>query len=164
MLELNGGNLEAATALERLYQASERYEDLAGVYLTKAQLLDVPDAQREHYFRAGQIYEEILDRPDRAIDVYRKSLQVEPDDVDALDKLQGLLLRLGRWEELLEVYTRKADIVDDPDQKKALYAEVGSVYMPAPQTGSPMTYMLNGRQHIVIAISGQAHQKSHSKK
>jgi quinoprotein glucose dehydrogenase len=24
--------------------------------------------------------------------------------------------------------------------------------MPAPQTGSPMTYMLNGRQHIVLAV------------
>jgi quinoprotein glucose dehydrogenase len=33
-------------------------------------------------------------------------------------------------------------------------AEVGAVYMPAPQTGSPMTYMLNGRQYIVVAISG----------
>ena len=32
--------------------------------------------------------------------------------------------------------------------------EVGSVYMPAPQTGSPMTYMLGGKQYIVVAISG----------
>ena len=32
--------------------------------------------------------------------------------------------------------------------------EVGAVYMPAPQTGSPMTYMLNGQQYIVVAISG----------
>src|SRR5262245_45590406 len=33
-------------------------------------------------------------------------------------------------------------------------AEVGAVYMPAPQTGSPMTYMLNGRQYLIVAISG----------
>ena len=33
-------------------------------------------------------------------------------------------------------------------------AEAGAVYMPAPQTGSPMTYTVNGRQHIVLAISG----------
>ena len=33
-------------------------------------------------------------------------------------------------------------------------AEVGAVYMPAPQSGSPMTYMLNGKQYIVVAISG----------
>jgi quinoprotein glucose dehydrogenase len=26
--------------------------------------------------------------------------------------------------------------------------------MPAPQTGSPMTYMLDGKQYIVLAISG----------
>jgi quinoprotein glucose dehydrogenase len=32
--------------------------------------------------------------------------------------------------------------------------EVGAVYMPAPQSGSPMTYMLNGRQYIVLAIGG----------
>jgi len=31
--------------------------------------------------------------------------------------------------------------------------DAGAVYMPAPQTGSPMTYMLNGRQYIVVAIS-----------
>ena len=37
---------------------------------------------------------------------------------------------------------------------KGTGAEVGSVYMPAPQTGSPMTYMLNGRQYLIVAISG----------
>ena len=37
---------------------------------------------------------------------------------------------------------------------KATGQEVGAVYMPAPESGSPMTYMLNGKQYIVIAISG----------
>ena len=37
---------------------------------------------------------------------------------------------------------------------KATGNEVGAVYMPAPQSGSPMTYMLNGQQYIVVAISG----------
>jgi quinoprotein glucose dehydrogenase len=32
--------------------------------------------------------------------------------------------------------------------------EVGSVWMPAPQSGSPMTYLAGGRQYIVVAISG----------
>ena len=32
--------------------------------------------------------------------------------------------------------------------------EVGSVYMDAPQTGSPMTYSVDGRQYIVVASSG----------
>jgi len=28
------------------------------------------------------------------------------------------------------------------------------VLMPAPQSGSPMTYLWNGKQYIVVAISG----------
>jgi quinoprotein glucose dehydrogenase len=37
---------------------------------------------------------------------------------------------------------------------KATGKEVGAVYMPAPQSGSPMTYMFNGKQYIVVAVSG----------
>ena len=32
--------------------------------------------------------------------------------------------------------------------------EKGAVYLPAPQSGSPMSYMLGGRQYIVLAVSG----------
>ena len=32
--------------------------------------------------------------------------------------------------------------------------EVGAVYMPAQQSGTPMTYAVNGRQFIVVPISG----------
>ena len=40
---------------------------------------------------------------------------------------------------------------------KASGKEVGSVWMPAPQSGSPMTYMWQGKQYIVIAVSGGAY-------
>jgi glucose dehydrogenase len=32
--------------------------------------------------------------------------------------------------------------------------EVATVYLPAPQSGTPMTYAVNGRQYIVVAVSG----------
>jgi len=37
---------------------------------------------------------------------------------------------------------------------KATGEEVGSVYMGAPQSGSPMTYMVDGTQYVVVAGSG----------
>jgi quinoprotein glucose dehydrogenase len=40
---------------------------------------------------------------------------------------------------------------------KATGKEVGEVFMPAPQTGSLMTYSLSGRQYIVVPISGGAY-------
>ena len=33
-------------------------------------------------------------------------------------------------------------------------AEVGAIFIPAPQSGSPMTYSIDGRQYIVVAVSG----------
>jgi len=40
---------------------------------------------------------------------------------------------------------------------KATGKEVGSVYLPAQQSGSPMTYMVDGKQYIVVAVSGGAY-------
>jgi quinoprotein glucose dehydrogenase len=37
---------------------------------------------------------------------------------------------------------------------KATGKDAGAVLMPAQQSGSPMTYMLNGKQYIVIAVGG----------
>ncbi len=32
--------------------------------------------------------------------------------------------------------------------------EVGNVWMPAQQSGTPMTYSVNGKQYIVVAVGG----------
>ena len=43
---------------------------------------------------------------------------------------------------------------DSSSGDKATGGEAGAVYLPAPQTGSPMTYMLKGTQYLVVAIGG----------
>jgi len=40
---------------------------------------------------------------------------------------------------------------------KATGKDAGSVYMPTPHSGSPMTYAVNGKQYIVVAIGGQGY-------
>ena len=40
---------------------------------------------------------------------------------------------------------------------KASGRELAALQLPAPQSGSPMTYMLNGRQYLVIAVSSSDH-------
>jgi quinoprotein glucose dehydrogenase len=50
-------------------------------------------------------------------------------------------------------------VVGQPDAKLRAYdkvtgKEVGAVPMPAGQTGTPMTYMWQGKQYIVVAVSG----------
>jgi len=38
--------------------------------------------------------------------------------------------------------------------EKTAGKEIGAVWMAAPQSGSPMTYLADGKQYIVVAIGG----------
>jgi quinoprotein glucose dehydrogenase len=40
---------------------------------------------------------------------------------------------------------------------KATGKEVGAILMPAPQSGSPMTYAVDGKQYLIVAVSGGAY-------
>jgi quinoprotein glucose dehydrogenase len=93
-----------------------------------------------------------------------------PDNVRNHPALKGLsIARTGRGGVIGSVVTKTLVIAGEPGffttpsgargamlraYDKATGKEVGAVFMPAPQTGSPMTYMLNGKQYIVVAISG----------
>jgi quinoprotein glucose dehydrogenase len=93
-----------------------------------------------------------------------------PDNVRNHPDLKGLTIpRTGQTGVIGNVVTKTLVIAGDrqvttlPDRPrgamlraydKATGKEVGAVYMPSSQTGSPMTYMLNGKQHIVVAIGG----------
>jgi quinoprotein glucose dehydrogenase len=93
-----------------------------------------------------------------------------PDAVRNHPALKGMnIARTGRTGTVGQLVTKTLLIAGEPGfgptpsgqrgamlraYDKATGREVGAVYMPAPQGGSPMTYLHNGRQYIVIAISG----------
>jgi quinoprotein glucose dehydrogenase len=96
-----------------------------------------------------------------------------PDEIRNHPALEGLNIpRTGRPGFIGTLTTRSLVIAGEPGlfttpngqrgamlraYDKASGQEVGSVYMPAPQTGSPMTYMLGGRQYLVVAIGSAQH-------
>ena len=92
-----------------------------------------------------------------------------PDNVKNHPALKGLNIpRTGRVGNLGPLTTKtlvicgEAGFVTTPAGRGAMLRaydkmtgrEVGAVYINAPQSGSPMTYMQNGEQYIVLAISG----------
>jgi quinoprotein glucose dehydrogenase len=95
-----------------------------------------------------------------------------PDAVRNNPALKGLTIpRTGQAHSVGNIVTKTLVISGDPlftttpahgpgamlhAYDKVTGKEVGAVYMPAPQSGSPMTYMLDGRQYIVLAIGGGA--------
>ena len=96
-----------------------------------------------------------------------------PDNVRNHPKLQGLdIPRTGRVGRIGTLVTKTLVIAGEggffttPEgangamlraYDKATGVEVGAVFMSAPQTGTPMTYMVDGTQYLVVAIGGSGH-------
>jgi len=93
-----------------------------------------------------------------------------PDNVRNHPKLKGLTIpKTGQPGSVGLMVTRTLVVLGDPQvtappgrprgamlraYDKKTGAEVGAVYMPAPQSGSPMTYMVDGKQYMIVSISG----------
>ena len=93
-----------------------------------------------------------------------------PDNVRNHPALRGLTIpKTGQAGNVGLAITRTLVVVGDPGvtttpdhprgamlraYDKATGKEVGAVWMPAAQSGSPMTYMANNRQYIIVAVSG----------
>ncbi len=128
VLEIDPLNLPAAESLERLFRQTEKYPELSLILQRKAEILEEPFDKKEALFQAAAIEEDVLERPEAAIAVYNKVLDLDGDDVRALDALIKRYLGLSRWVDLLAVYAKKADLVADPEEKKRIYYQVGAVY------------------------------------
>src|SRR5262245_40531051 len=107
---------------------------------------------------------------DRGEIVWQVAHGETPDSVRNHPALKGLdIPRTGQSGAVGALVTKTLVIMGDPlattapnrprgamlrayDKKTG--KEVGAVYMPAQQSGTPMTYTLNGKQYIVVAVSG----------
>jgi tetratricopeptide (TPR) repeat protein len=128
VLEVDPLSLPAAEALERLFRASERYQELSLTLQRKSEILEEPNDKKAALFQAAAIEEDVLNRPEAAIAVYSRVLEIDSDDLHAIDALIRRYLDLSRWHDLLAVYAKKADLVADIEEKKSIYYQVGAVY------------------------------------
>ncbi len=128
VLEIDAQNLAAAESLERLFRTAGKYPELSQILQRKAEILEEPQDKKEALFQAAAIEEDMLEQAEAAIAVYKKVLEIDSDDIHALDALIKRYLGLSNWTDLLGIYTKKADLVADPEEKKRIYYQVGAVY------------------------------------
>ncbi len=128
VLEIDPANLGAAEALESIYRASNKYPELSHILQRKSEIVESTEAKKEALFQAAAIEEDVLEQAEAAIAVYHRVLELDSEDLRAIDALIKRYLGLARWVDLLGVYARKADLVADTDEKKRIYYQVGAVY------------------------------------
>ncbi len=121
-------DMEAADSLERIYTRLADYTNLVLLLQRKVDMTDVAAEKRDLCIRAAKIWEEVLDNPEQAIEAYRAALALDDSDLQVLDSLERLFVRLERWSDLKDVYAKQAELTAEPSQKKLRLFVLGQVY------------------------------------
>ena len=129
VLDIDPLNLGAAESLERLFRTANRYTDLSVILQRKAEILEESDKKKLALFRAAAIEEDVLERPEEAIAVYQKVLDLDSEDLQRRRRpdqaVPGALAVGGAARRLRE---EGGISVADPEEKKRIYYWVGATY------------------------------------
>lgn len=127
VLLIDEANAESLNALERLLAAERRFPDLVTVLSRKADFARDVMEKKELLYRICEIWEDVLDRPDQAIQTYRRVLEEDPEDQNAIEALVRLYERTGNWTLLVEVLREKLEVAADDDERKEILFRIARV-------------------------------------
>ncbi|HVI01205.1 MAG TPA: hypothetical protein VM869_20955 [Enhygromyxa sp.] len=104
------------TRLLALLAQGDDHEAFAEALTRRAMITDDVDERRELRYRLANHLVNKLERFEDAIVVYNDMLGFEPNDTAAMQELELLLRKLGRWQEVRELLERKLEVVDGEDR------------------------------------------------
>jgi len=119
----------ALQRLEALYLSQFKWQDLFDIYQKMVDVANTDEDSAGCYQRMAKLASETLQRPDDAVDLWTKVLDLRGEDAVALGELATLHEQAQRWEELVEVLERRVFVSEDSvEQKVAAYQMLGRVY------------------------------------
>jgi tetratricopeptide (TPR) repeat protein len=127
LVETDPEDLDAMGALERVYLQTEAWGDLVGVLEARAEITADPDEKRTFLMRAATLHEEMLEQPERAIEVLRQVTDLDPAAGVALQSLERLYRSSASWGDLVGILQRRADAALEPEARAELLLAAGEV-------------------------------------
>ena len=127
ILESEATHKASLDALERLFLASESWARLFDV-LERQLELATEDAARVGYLeRMAVLADELLDRSDDAVELWRRVAAIRPDAPNAWEQLSLLLERLERDQEWVDVLDRLVELAPNAAAQHLLLERAGRV-------------------------------------
>ncbi len=128
VLAIDEDDIRALDALIKRYLGLSRWTDLLSVYEKKAELVADPDEKKRIFYQVGAVYERELGSVEQAIETYTKILELDPDDLQALSRLDVLYEQAQNWQELLGVLTRESEMCEDPNEAISFQYRIAELY------------------------------------
>ena len=121
------GHDSSLRALARLYQQTEQWSQLLELEEQRADRLQDSETRHDAYLRAASICETRLREIPRAIELYRRAWQLKPGSAETFRALDRLYRACQKWDALVELYRRKAELTKDTSLKLSLLRSSATV-------------------------------------
>ncbi|MGB0588120.1 MAG: tetratricopeptide repeat protein [Myxococcota bacterium] len=115
ILEEDPNHSESLDALERLFETLAEPEDLLEIYRKKSQLTEDTAEQLSYLFRMAEVLADRLERPDEAIDAIHQARALQPDNAEATERLDALLVKTEQWDDLASLLDSLVSDARDDD-------------------------------------------------
>lgn len=136
VLDADEADGPALAALAALYEAAQSWGELVEVLEQWSRFAASNQDQVSLKTRLASLYAERLGKPDKALDAYRDLLDLAPNSVQAMTKLEELYERRGDWSSLQETLTRRLGVVPPGREQVPIYrrlARVAVEHLDAPE-------------------------------
>ncbi|HTM45721.1 MAG TPA: tetratricopeptide repeat protein, partial [Polyangiaceae bacterium] len=127
-VEIDPSHSSAFSALVRLLGVAGKWAEVARYTEAQLQRLSEPSAQAHAAFRLGELFENRLSQPSKALAAYSKALQAVPEYQLALDAQSRLLEATGDYETLATELMRQAKSSADHSRAVAAAYRAGELY------------------------------------
>lgn len=117
---------DAREQLERLGEATARWDDLAAAYETAVPMTDGV-VKRELLAALATLHDRRRDDPRHALVAWERVFELDETEVAPLEEIDSLATLLSDWTTLVRVLTRKAELVPDDESRAATWRRVGEI-------------------------------------
>ncbi len=125
--ELRPQDRNVALGLARLLDPQAEAEELYEVFESLEKGAAKPTDKVPVLLRMGHLAENVLDRPDAALEHYRRTLEHEPLNEHGFQGVVRLYRAAGRWGELAEVLESRLEQASDEEEQVALHRQLGAL-------------------------------------
>ncbi|MCP4444187.1 MAG: tetratricopeptide repeat protein [Myxococcales bacterium] len=132
ILRADPENIEASESLRRLYERTGKWNALLDLIKEQVEKLPADDAEgRVHgLLEVVEIYRDRLNLDVMVINTYNSILTLDASNLDVMDALAEKYRELGRWNDLIAVLSRKAQVETvEVEMRAALLSEVAALWI-----------------------------------
>ncbi len=125
------GNVEALERLAAIHVASRNLTGAADCLRRLLEAEQSPQGRARHTLSLARLFDEGLNDPAQALNMYRRAMDMMPGDPVVLDKVAALSERTGNLPELVRVLEQQAQSAGDPKKAAALKLRVAAILQRA---------------------------------